>query len=574
MFKLSKRFYDMAGEKKGQILLTIFLQILDSFFMYFPLVVILYFFYNMLNVTLTKNTPFIALGMMVFGVIFRILTKYAVDKLQYEVVYRVFAKERVKVADYIKKINMGYFSEDNIGKITNTLVNGISYIENYGVMGLTVALSNIANLLVIFIFLCVLDIKIALIFAIVVGLTCLTLMPYNKQAKPFAQKDSDANDELTSSVIDYIQNITTIKAYNLAGKHNKINNAFTERRKIDLLGERITIPFISGILCIIAIGIGSIIYSILLDKDILALYNLVVLVIFSLSIFSNLERLIYKTSQFNISNECMEKLEGIYNQVAITNDGTAMPKDHSIEFENVKFSYNDNEVLKDISFKLEGNTLNALVGLSGSGKSTLVNLIARFFDVKEGSIKIGGVDIRDMSQETLYSNIAMVFQNVYLFEDTIYNNIVFGNENASFEDVIEACRKARCYDFISKLPDGFDTVCLEGGLSFSGGERQRISIARAILKDAPIILLDEATASVDPDNELDIQEAINALVENKTILIIAHKLSCVKNADKIIVLNEGKLEQSGNHEELLAQGGLYASLWQRRVNSRSWSIAN
>ena len=577
MFKLTKRLYEMAGKKKPQILLTIFLQIVDSFFIYFPLAVILYFVYNYLNDSLTINTPFIALAMMVAGVILRGLSKYAVDKLQYEVVYKVFYEERVKVANHIKKINMGYFSDDNIGKITNTVINGMTYIEDHGVMGLTVALSNMANLIVIFTFLCILDIKIALIFAVLVVIVCLVLIPYNKKAKPFVVEDSNTNDELTSSVIDYVRNIETIKAYNLVGKHKKTNEVYLKRKKVDLMGENITIPFVAGIMCIISLGVGAIVYSVLLDKDVIVLYNLVVLVIFSLYIFTNLERLVFKISQFNISNECMEKLQEIYRQNTINDDGTEIPRTHSIEFQNVKFAYDEKaekNVLDDISFKLEENTLNALVGLSGSGKSTLVNLLSRFFDINEGSIKIGDVDVRNMSQETLYLQIAMVFQNVYLFQDTIYNNIIFGDENATYEDVVVACKKARCYDFIMELPEGFETVVGEGGLSFSGGERQRISIARAILKDAPIILLDEATASIDPDNELEIQEAINALVENKTILTIAHKLSCVKNADKILVLNNGKLEESGKHEELLENGGLYASLWEKRVNSKSWTISN
>ncbi len=214
------------------------------------------------------------------------------------------------------------------------------------------------------------------------------------------------------------------------------------------------------------------------------------------------------------------------------------------------------------------------MGLSGSGKSTLVNLIPRFYEIQKGSICIGGVDIREMSEETLHSCISMVFQNVYLFNDTVYNNIAFGKAEARKEEVIEATKKAKCYDFIMALPDGFDTVIGEAGLNLSGGERQRISIARAILKDAPIILLDEATASIDADNERDIQLAINALVKDKTILVIAHKLSCVKNAAKILVIDDGKLVEEGTHETLVKKEGLYRTLCEKRVNSKAWVIEN
>jgi ATP-binding cassette subfamily B protein len=244
-----------------------------------------------------------------------------------------------------------------------------------------------------------------------------------------------------------------------------------------------------------------------------------------------------------------------------------------IEFDDVSFSYEEKETLKNISFTAKERSMTALVGASGSGKTTIANLIVRFWDAQKGAIKIGGVDVREMTCDSLLRYVSMVFQRVYLFNDTIENNIRFGSPGATREDVIAAAKKARCHDFIEALPESSDTMVGEGGATLSGGEKQRVSIARAILKDAPIVLLDEATASVDPDNEKYIQEAINALVAGKTLIVIAHRLSTIKRADQILVIDGGRVAERGAHDELLARGGQYWKLWQRRQNANSWRIA-
>jgi ATP-binding cassette subfamily B protein len=255
-------------------------------------------------------------------------------------------------------------------------------------------------------------------------------------------------------------------------------------------------------------------------------------------------------------------------------DGREIPlNSFDIEFENVTFSYEDKETLKDINFTAKERSMTALVGASGSGKTTIANLIVRFWDAQKGKVKIGGVDVRDMTCDSLLRYVSMVFQRVYLFHDTIENNIRFGSPDATREEIIAAAKKARCHEFIEALPDGYDTLVGEGGSTLSGGEKQRISIARAILKDAPVVLLDEATASVDPDNEKHIQEAINELVRDKTLIIIAHRLSTIKRADQILVIDDGRIVERGRHEELLAKDGQYKKLWQRRQKAKSWRIA-
>ena len=574
MLRMFRKIYEMAEGRKKLINISLLLHFVDSSLSFVPVGCVMLFYQAYITNTLTPNFHLQIFGMLVLGVVLRIFTRYYMDKNQYTVMYQVFYNERIKVADHLKKVNMGFFTDDNIGKVSTTLTNGIGFIEEHGTMATIEAITSIVSLIVIFTMLCIMDMTVAIIFAITVAITLVMLISYNKKTMASAVVMNKATEDLTGAMVEYVRNISVIKAFDLIGKHDRSNDAFTNRRKADLDSEKLNIPYIVSALVFMALGTSAIIYYILTTYDTNPAYNIIMISIFSMYVFRALEVLVLKIAQFNIACDSLDKIEDLYKQQILQEKNNQIPTSYDIEFENVKFAYDTKSVIDEMSFKLEENTMNALVGLSGSGKSTLVNLIPRFFDINEGSIKIGGVDIRDMSTETLYDSISMVFQNVYLFKDTIYNNIVFGNESATKEEVIDACKKANCYDFINKLEDGFDTVVGEAGLTLSGGERQRISIARAMLKNAPIILLDEATASVDPDNELEIQEAINALVENKTILVIAHKLSCVKNADKILVINDGKLIEEGTHDELIKSESLYSSLWQKRMRSKSWKIAN
>jgi ATP-binding cassette subfamily B protein len=278
-------------------------------------------------------------------------------------------------------------------------------------------------------------------------------------------------------------------------------------------------------------------------------------------------------SMMRVMEAGLDRYEKLKEVPIIDAEGKDIQLEHfDIEFEEVGFRYGEKETLKNISFTAKERSMTALVGASGSGKTTIANLIVRFWDVQKGAVKIGGVDVREMNCDSLLRSVSMVFQRVYLFHDTIENNIRFGRPGASREAIIEASKKARCYDFITALPQGYDTVVGEGGSTLSGGEKQRVSIARAILKDAPIVLLDEATASVDPDNEKFIQEAINELVHDKTLIMIAHRLSTIKRADQILVIDQGEIVERGVHDELLAQDGLYKNLWRRRQNARGWKF--
>ena len=562
----------MAGEDKGKIKLALILQFFDTMLSFVPVGAALLFYQSYIDNTLTSTSWLQLFLVLAVGIIVRSFVRYYIDSSQYTTIYKMFYGERIKVADYLKKVPMGFFSDDNIGKVTTTLTTGITFIEEQCINSIIIITTGIINMIFIVVTLAFINIPIALIFVLTIVVITLVFIPYQRTYVKISMQHNEANENLTSAVIEYVKNISAIKSFNLIGKHKRSDEAFENRRTIDIKSEMINIPYLISGLCIVSVATAAIVYLAVKSINSTSVYTVILLVIIALYIFKALETILFKLAIISISKDALDKIDELYAEEEIKIKADKRPNGYNIEFKDVEFSYGENKVIDNISFTLKENTMNALVGLSGSGKSTLVNLIPRFYDIQKGNILIGGVDVRDMSQETLYSSISMVFQNVYLFKDTIYNNIAFGNDNATKEQIIDACKKARCYDFIMALPEGLDTMVGEAGLSLSGGERQRISIARAILKNAPIVLLDEATASVDPDNEYEIQEAINELVKDKTILVIAHKLACVKNADNILVIKDGKLIEQGTHNELAGTDGLYSALWQKRSQSKSWKI--
>ena len=580
MFSLFKKIYKLAEDFHKQIIISLVLKFIDSFLALVPLMTVMLFFQAYLENNLDNNSHLISLAILVGSILVRIFVHYYIDKHEFSSMYSTFAKERIRIADHLKQINMGFFTNDNVGRVTTVLTNGITFIEEQSMVAVSTAINSLLTIIMILLMLCYMNIIVALIYTVTCIVVFIILYFYQKKSKVFANEYNKATELSASAVIEYVKNISVIKSFNLIGKHKRSNEAFINQKNVDIKGEIMNIKYLISSLLVTALGSASIIlyivnsYSNDSSNNSILLYTVITLSIFALYVYRSIESLAMKISMLDICSDSLKTIEDLQKEDILFCEKDLKPNGYDIEFKNVSFAYDKDNVLDEISFKLDENTMNALVGLSGSGKSTLVNLIPRFFDIKSGEILIGGVNIKDMSTETLYNSISMVFQNVYLFKDTIYNNIAFGNDDASYDDVVSACKKARCYDFIMNLPDKFETLVGEAGLSLSGGERQRISIARAILKNAPIILLDEATASVDPDNESEIQDAINELVKNKTILVIAHKLSCVQKADKIFVLKDGKLKEQGNHQELLEQKGLYESLWSKRISSKSWKLSH
>ena len=423
-------------------------------------------------------------------------------------------------------------------------------------------------------FMYVIDWRIGLLVTGVSLAVVIAAVFMNKSGVKHSNIRQQQNEELTDAVISHIEGIGVIKSYNLLGeKSEDLTKNFRKTRDAALKFEFTQLPWMVVLNILYTVGMAGIVALgvWLYFENMMTLPYLIGCVLFAFSIFLPLKMLYSESTRLTGMSSCLDRIEGVFEEKTLPDDGkkhipaTGAPE---IAFENVTFAYGEEDTVQNIGFTAEKNTMTALVGPSGGGKSTLANLLARFWDIKSGSIKIRGVDIRDVPLAELMDKISMVFQHVYLFADTVYNNIAMGRPTATREEVEEAAKKARCYDFIMNLPQGFDTVIGEGGASLSGGEKQRISIARCILKDAPIVILDEATASVDLDNERHIQEAITELVRGKTLLVIAHRLNTIRAADKIVVVSEGKIAEQGTHEQLLKRGGIYNNFIHLRERQR------
>ena len=391
-----------------------------------------------------------------------------------------------------------------------------------------------------------------------------------------SKERQDAAETQTEAVLDFTEGIGIIKTYNLLGEKSKeLTDSFEHNCKVNLEFEEEHAPWARGVNMIYAAGTVLVLAlsSFLYFKGAMPLNYYIGMLLFLFDLFVPIKTFYDQEARLTVMSACMDRIEALFDEKELDDSGTQTLTDSNapeIEYKNVTFAYDKKDVLKDVSFKADKGTMTALVGPSGGGKSTIASLLARFWDIQSGEILLRGTDIRNIPLATLMDNISMVFQRVYLFQDTVYNNIALGRPDASREEIIEAAKKARCYDFIMELPDGFDTVIGEGGASLSGGQAQRLSIARCILKDSPIVILDEATASVDADNESYIQQAISELCKGKTLLVIAHRLNTIVGADNIMVIKDGKIGESGSHDSLMQKGGIYHSMVTKRAVSTGW----
>ena len=401
--------------------------------------------------------------------------------------------------------------------------------------------------------------------------------PMNRESMRNSAARQQAIEDLTGAVIEYTEGLGVSKSFCMTGESAaELRRSFAKSRDANLTFERQHTPWERALQILYTVGTAAILaLAVWLNgQGALDAAGFVGVLPFLLNIFAPIKHLFQLDSRLTIMENCLDRLDAVFAEKPLSPDGSAaLPEtaEHEIEFDRVRFAYGKETILHDISFTADRGQMIALVGESGSGKTTIANLLARFWDVQEGTVRLRGVDIRKLPMETLMAQISMVFQKVYLFEDTIKNNIAMGRPDASFEEIVEAAKKARCYDFIMRLPYGFDNITGEGGASLSGGEAQRISIARCILKDAPIIILDEATASVDADNEVYIQQAMSELCRNKTVLVIAHRLNTVRGADCILVLEKGRIVEQGSHDELMAKNGAYCHMIGLQERMSSWN---
>ena len=582
MFTLFSRILKLSGQYKGRIqgaFVCAFLEsILSKMPIFFAFIVLTGFYQKTLTGT---QCLYVGLG-LVGVVIVQMLVHFLSDRLQSAAGFMMFADKRVELGAHLRKMPMGYFTSGNIGKISSVLSTDMVFIEEVSMSTLANMLSYVLSTLVLLVFMFILDWRLGLVaVAVTIIATLVAHNMNNKVSLKEAVNRQEQSEHLTDAVLSFVEGISVIKSYNLLGeKSEELADNFRRSRDTSTAFEAKMTPWTSGLNVIYGIGVTSIFaLSILLQQNgELSLPYLLGVLLFVFDLFGPLKALYGEASRLTVMNAALDRIEAVFDEPELPDEGRKHIADQKrsgseICFDNVFFAYQDKEVLHGISFEMQKNTMTALVGPSGGGKSTIANLLARLWDVKSGKITIRGTDIREVPLAELMGQISMVFQRVYLFQDTIYNNICMGKPNATEEEVYEAAKKARCYDFIMALPEGFQTAVGEGGATLSGGEKQRISIARCILKDAPIVILDEATASVDTDNESYIQEAISELVKGKTLLVIAHRLNTIQSADQILVISEGKIMQKGTNEELLAQPGIYRDFVNIREQSMGWRIS-
>ncbi|WP_321990955.1 ABC transporter ATP-binding protein [Marispirochaeta aestuarii] len=503
------------------------------------------------------------------------ISRKAYTAVYYET-YRLCEEGRLTIGDHLRKLSMGFFNARDPGDIGSYLINDYANVE-FALSHLVPQLFGaLAMPLFLLLVLATQHWHLALIAALVIP----AAVPFTWLARfcigYLGRKQQKTKVAAASRMLEYLQGMRLIKAFNLAGeKFDRLEKSFRRLKRDCIRLEAAGGPTIllssfvlhSGLTLIILFGLSF------LFSGSLPLPVYIMFLILGTRVYEPLIQGLIFLGELNYYQIGVDRLEDLRKTPMLAGSSPELkPSDYSIGFDNVGFRYHETEILKGISLQIPQHSMTALVGPSGSGKTTMTRLIARFWDVNEGSITLGGRDIREYDPETLLASVSMVFQDVYLFNDTVLNNIRTGNPEASMEMVIKAADSARCHEFISALPEGYETMVGEGGSTLSGGEKQRISIARAILKDAPIVLLDEATAALDPENELYIQEAIDGLVKNKTVIIIAHRLNTIVHADTIVVLNGGRIVQHGSHAELIKKEGLYRQMWEEQQETRNWRI--
>lgn len=532
------------------------------------------------GIPLDPMVPWEALTGIAVSIVLRFIFSYGKNRLQESIGYEVAAQDRIEIGERLKHVPLGYFSKVKTGDILATATTELGVLELQGMKMVDAVINGYISVFAIVCFLAFMSPLAALISLVGVGLSALALWGINRKSARLTPKAHEATERLAGAIVEYMRGLATAKSY---GRENTAMEPMAEAID-DLSAKRIDIEYgftplnvahLSAIK-LTSVGVVAVAAFAALAGQ-MELWVFIVLALFSFTIFAGVENVNDSAHMLGDLNDILGKLEKLKAAPVIDENGQEVALTHTdIEFDHVDFSYEKDgkQILRDVSFSIPEGTTCALVGPSGAGKTTIANLMARFYDVDGGCIRVGGRDVRELTCDSLLEDFAMVFQNVYLFDDTVAANIGFGRAGATREEIEEAARRACCYDFIMELPQGFDTRVGEGGAALSGGQKQRISIARALLKDAPIIILDEATASVDPENEALIQHAIAELTADKTVVAIAHRLATIRNADQILVVDGGGIAQRGTHDDLMRQEGTYRRFVEIREASEGWKIAD
>lgn len=577
MYGTLKKIFAFAGSKKELLKKSLLFSFLSGLFSAMQFAALFVVIGALVSDNRDGKFIWLSLGIMAVSLIGRIITTYFSTMEQTETGYCMVAEKRIHIGDRLRYIPMGYFNKNSIGNITAIVTTTLGDVENSAARVLVSVLGGFFNSVALVIVLLVFDWRIGLVAVAGVLIYLVAAELALRKSAALSRVRQHTQESLVESVLEYIQGMGIVKAFGLERDSTQsIGSAIKASCRDNLKLTKASVPYDAIKQAIVRV------FSVLLllasvwfwlDGSLPLAYGLI-LVIASFMVFNDLENAGNMASLLQMLAASMDTANSIDDTPVMDEKGADItPKSSEIVFDKVDFSYADRKILDQVSFTIPEKTTTAIVGPSGAGKTTMCNLIARFWDVNAGKITIGGTDVRDFKLDSLMKNISMVFQSVYLFADTIENNIKFGCPDATHEQVVEAAKKACCHDFISALSDGYDTVIGEGGGTLSGGEKQRISIARAMLKDAPIIILDEATSSVDPENEDELQRAIEALTHDKTIIMIAHRLKTVRNADQILVLDNAHIVQRGTHAELIQQKGLYADFVSARQEAIGWKLA-
>lgn len=576
MLKIINHFFNFCQEdNRKKFYKSIVLTFFESLFNALKIVSIYIFINGALTGKDMTTVALITLAVMVTSIVLSYVVRYFSMMLQTEGGYDTCARKRMEIAEHLRYVPMGYYNDKSIGQVLSVTTNTMQFLENLATRVIMLVSSAFLSTLVITLMILAFDYRIGIV--LIAGLVVFSYITalLMKKSDEISHLKYESDETLISLILEYIEGINEVKSYNLTGtKCRKFNDANSRASKINYKMEADFIPYIG--FQSLAVKITGIIMIFLSVKFYLEgtmlLQDSLIMIISSFIIYATLENASAFTALLRNIENCVTKGEEIMKTPQMKLDGDKKePENHDIEVKNVSFSYGSRQIIDNVSFNIPEGTTTAIVGPSGGGKTTLTKLIARFFDVDKGSITLGGKDIRSYNYDTLMKNFSFVFQNVYLFKDTIADNIRFGNPEAPMEDVIAAAKKANCHDFIMSLPDGYETV-IGDDINLSGGERQRISIARAMMKDAKVIVLDEATANVDPENEKELATAIEQLTKDKTIIMIAHRLKTVQNADQILVVEKGRITDRGTHNELVNKEGTYKKFIEAREKAVSWKL--
>ena len=577
MIQIFRRFFAFSGkENRHKFIRSIFLGVLKAIFEAMKIPAIAVTLHGVLSGDLTVQHILISFGIMLLSVAGNAFANYRSTMLQCEAGYGTCADKRIEIAEHLKYLPMGYFNRNSLGYITSVATNSMEALADVATRVVMMVTQGILTTIFVVLMILLFDLRIGGIAVLGVLLYFAINSLLQKKSKTIAPLKDSSDRKLVEKVLEYVQGIAEVKAYNLTGKKSRaLNEAIDENSAANTKAEMAFVPimFLQNLTAKLLGVVVAIISVAFYLNGTMELLNAVVMILAAFILFGALDTAGNYSALLRNVDLYVGKAQAVLDMPTMDIDGKdIIPSSYDIDVENAEFSYDKRKIIDGVSIHIPQHTTTAIVGPSGGGKTTLCHLISRFWDVDKGCVKLGGVNVREYSMDSLMRNFSFVFQSVYLFQDTIANNIRFGQSDAPMEKVIEASRKACCHDFIMALPDGYDTVIGEGGASLSGGEKQRISIARAIMKDAPIIILDEATANVDPESEQELTAAIEALTKEKTILMIAHRLKTVRHADNILVIDKGRIAQSGTHEQLMEQGGIYRRFVESREQAVGWKV--